>query len=1077
MFSNLKPPFFLIIVSKYFLKLKITDKMKRITLTLTTVVVFLVTSFAQNNEIYFTDYPTLTPDGKTTVFSYQSDLWKMPTAGGLATKITSMEGSETLAKISPDGKWLAFSGTPNGNADIYIMPLAGGEIRQLTYHQATDRVSSWSWDNSTIYFTSNRENRMSSYSIDVNGGTPKRLFPHYFNNIHNLVEHPQSGEFYFNETWESDGFENRKRYKGAYNPDIKSYNPTTKEFTVYTDYEGKDFQVTIDKNGSIYFLSDELNGEYNLYTFKNGEKQNLTKFDKAIHRPFVNADGTTVIFQKEYQLFTYTIADGQTQKVPVNVARNTSLAKEKDFEVSGKITAFAVSPDGKKLAFVSRGELFVSDIKGKYPKQLKTAVDGRVMEVVWLKDNKTLIFNQTVRGYQNWFKIGAAGKTGEKQLTKDSQNNRNLVLNSDRTKGVYLSGRNEVRLMDMKTLASTLLFEEELWGFYNDIPLFAPDDKHLVLSAYRNFEQEIFVYNVETKQKKNITNTGVSEFGAFWSPDGKYLYFTANPTEPAYPYGSQRTDLFKLSLERLDSPFKSDKFDELFVEEAEEKEEDQEGEESEEKEEEKPTVTIDFEDIMERVERFGPTFGSQFGMIAMEKEGKRTVLFSSNHDEGDFTLFKWEKEPFEKAKTKKIEGTKGSNYYFSEADGTYYVLNQGKIHELKLVDNEVEEIEIAHTFRRNLQAEFEQMYYETWAGMEENFYDENFHGVDWQKLRDDYAEFLPYLNNRADLRLLLNDLLGELNTSHFGFRSRGKEESTYYKTTTLATGILFDNENPYVVERIIKKSPADRKGKDIKAGDKLISVNGKVIDTQQNRASYFTQPSSDEELELTFLRNGNKVTVKLHPTSYFNQRNLLYDEWMAERQSIVDAKGNKKIAYVHMKNMGGGQLDHFKKQMVSEGHQRDALILDLRYNTGGNVHDAVLQFLSQKPYLQWKYREGKLTNQPNFVPASKPIVLLINEQSLSDAEMTATGFKELKLGTIVGTETYRWIIFTTGKGLVDGSFYRLPSWGCYTLDGKNIEKTGVAPDIFIQNTFKDRLEGNDPQLDKAIELILEQLKG
>jgi tricorn protease len=162
--------------------------------------------------------------------------------------------------------------------------------------------------------------------------------------------------------------------------------------------------------------------------------------------------------------------------------------------------------------------------------------------------------------------------------------------------------------------------------------------------------------------------------------------------------------------------------------------------------------------------------------------------------------------------------------------------------------------------------------------------------------------------------------------------------------------------------------------------------------------------------------------------------------------------------------------------MTSEAYHRDALILDLRYNTGGNVHDKVLQFLSQKPYLQWKYREGALTVQPNFTPAGKPIVLLVNEQSLSDAEMTAAGFKQLGLGKIIGTETYRWIIFTSGKGLVDGSFYRLPAWGCYTLDGKNIEKEGVTPDIFVPMNFKDRLENRDPQLDRAIEEIMKELK-
>ena len=161
--------------------------------------------------------------------------------------------------------------------------------------------------------------------------------------------------------------------------------------------------------------------------------------------------------------------------------------------------------------------------------------------------------------------------------------------------------------------------------------------------------------------------------------------------------------------------------------------------------------------------------------------------------------------------------------------------------------------------------------------------------------------------------------------------------------------------------------------------------------------------------------------------------------------------------------------------MTSEGYNREGLILDLRYNTGGNVHDEVLKFLSQKPYLQWKFREGKLTTQSNFGAGAKPTVLLINEQSLSDAEMTAAGFKQLGLGTIIGTETYRWIIFTSGAGLVDGSFYRLPSWGCYTLDGQNLEKEGVKPDIYVETNFEDRVKGRDPQLDRAIQEVMNKL--
>jgi C-terminal processing protease CtpA/Prc len=177
-----------------------------------------------------------------------------------------------------------------------------------------------------------------------------------------------------------------------------------------------------------------------------------------------------------------------------------------------------------------------------------------------------------------------------------------------------------------------------------------------------------------------------------------------------------------------------------------------------------------------------------------------------------------------------------------------------------------------------------------------------------------------------------------------------------------------------------------------------------------------------------------------------------------------------------MKDMGGGSLEHFMIDMTQQLQDRDALILDLRYNTGGNVHDAVLDFLSRRSYLQWKYRGGQLSRQPDFYPSDKPIILLTNEQSLSDAEMTSAGFKALHLGKIVGNETYHWIIFTSGAGLVDGSFVRLPSWGCYTLEGKDLEFSGVQPDIRVVNTFVDKISGKDPQLDAAIEEALKEIK-
>ncbi|HSQ47440.1 MAG TPA: S41 family peptidase, partial [Lutibacter sp.] len=527
-----------------------------------------------------------------------------------------------------------------------------------------------------------------------------------------------------------------------------------------------------------------------------------------------------------------------------------------------------------------------------------------------------------------------------------------------------------------------------------------------------------------------------------------------------------------------EEPFKIEKYKSLFEEEK-SKGKDKESKDDDKKENEKeiikPIVKINTTNMMERLKTISPNYGEQENPSILEKDKKSYIIYLSNHGEGKSQLWKTTLESFEKDKTERISDKTVESYQLVSAKKNNYILIDGNINTLDIAANKLEEIAIDYTFKKSLVKEFNQMYYEAWGGMEENFYDENFHGQDWQKLKDQYAKYLPFVTSRGNLKLIFNDMLGELNTSHFGFTSNGKEEEVYYGTKTLGTGIMFKNNEPYKVERIITQGPTDITGKNIKIGDKLLAVNGIKVDEKQNREKYFTAPVFENEISLTFERNGAQFSVFVHPVSTGIIRDLLYDEWQDENQNYVDLKSSNQIAYVHMKNMGDGELAKFKEDLVSAEANKNGLILDLRYNTGGNVHDEVLRFLSQKTYLNWKYREGKLTGQSNFNFGNKPIVLLINEQSLSDAEMTAAGFKELKLGTVVGTETYRWIIFTSGKSLVDGSFYRLPSWGCYTLDGKNLESEGVSPDIYSPENFKDRLNGNQPQLEKAIEVIMKEL--
>lgn len=1022
--------------------------------------------FSQTKESYFLSQPSLTPDGETVVFSYEGDIWKAGLKDGQAVRLTGMQGYESNARVSPDGKWIAFTGRQFGNPDIYLMPFSGGEVKQLTWFSGNDEMSSWSWDSKSVYFVSNRLSSTSSYKVGIEGGTAVPVFGvNYFLNDHNIFENPKTGDIYFNDTWESASQLSRKGYRGPYNPDIQSYNPATKKHVKYTSWEGKDFGAVLDKNANLYFLSDEANGEYNLYSLQNNKKTALTDFTSSIKNASVNANGGKVVFEKDYQLWLYDVTAKKAAKLNISIFRNNVLLKEKDFDVRSNVSAFDVSPDGKKMAFVSRGELFVSDIEGKFTQAINNRNSERISEVNWMTDNKTLMFVQTFEGYRNLYTISADGLGAAKHLTTDKKNNRALVFNGKRTKAVYLSGRDEVRIIDLKTLESKALVKDEIWGMQNSAPDFSPDDEYVAFTAYRNFEQDIMIHHIKTGKTINLTNTGISELNPLWSGDGRYIYFTSSRLKPSYPMGPQDPHMYRLPLRKFDSTYFADKYLDLFKADSLKK-----------KAAAGVVAGIDASRIMDRIESVGPSFSRQILATVIQKDDKTSVLFITDQVEGKPGLYKTDLKPFEEAKTEKITGADGGSADIVQSGDKYYALIRGGIYKLMLADagSRVEPINFGYTFRRNLAGEFAQIFQEAWAQLQENYYDEKFHGVDWAKTKAYYQKFLPGLNNRNDLRILMNDMFGELNSSHTGFSSSGADETTLLTNATMETGILFEEKNPYKVKSILYGTASDKINVNIKAGDELVKVNGIAVDKAVDRYYYFTRPSLDKELALTVKRNEQTYDVRLHP-----QRSVsddLYNSWIDNNHRRVDEKSNNKIAYACMKNMGSGELEKFMVNMTMELANRDGLILDLRYNTGGNVHDAVLQFLSQRSYLQWKYREGGLTPQPNFAPSDKPIVLLINEQSLSDAEMTAQGFKSLKLGKIIGNESYRWIIFTSGAGLVDGSFVRLPSWGCYTLDGKDLEKTGVSPDIKVINSFEDKLTGRDPQLDKAIAEILQSGK-
>ncbi|MBR6416207.1 MAG: PD40 domain-containing protein [Bacteroidales bacterium] len=1013
------------------------------------------TAFADN--IRFASHPSLSPDGKQIYFSYDGDIYRVPSEGGQATAVITMNGVQDYPLVSPDGKFLAFSSDIQGNNDVYVVPVSGGEAVQLTFHEAPDVPVSWSANSDFIHFESTRESaRKTTFKVPVKGGTPTLMFDGYFNTIVNLVENPKTGEYLFNESMESISFPTRKRYVGDHNPNIKCWNPRSKTYSELTDYIGKDQWPMVDKGGNIYYVSDELNKESQIVKYvKGGKPVQLTSFDKSVQYPSLAFGGSAMVFLKDYEINLLDTKSGKVS-VPQIAVSSGSVEVRRSFAEQSP-SAADVSPDGKKFALVIRGGLYISDTKCKFLQKLPTPSDERVSEVLWGDDSKTIYYTRTNRGWTNLYKIAADGSAEESVVYLSQNNVKNMVKNHKGDKFVFIDGSRSLMLHDMKAGSTNKLTEAEFWSFQNYSMAFSFDDSYLAFDAMHMFERDVYLYNFKDGSLKNFTNSASVESGAVFSPDGKDMYLLANPTSSSFPKGT-RSSLYKLPLQKYSAPFKSKTVDDLFTDKKDAPKKDS-------------TVVIDFKNIHERLSRVERD-GMQSGLYVYSTKGKDYLLYRS-FSSGPGGVYCLEISDPE-AKPKQIRDLTGGTFF--SCKDALYCLGNGAIFKVDVNSSSATKTTVNKDVEVVLADEFRQMFYEAWAVMEQNYYDVNFHGTNWYSDRDYYASFLPYVRTRANLRTLITDLLGELNSSHQGFTSNGSEERTETRIRTYATGILFESSSPYKVAGILPDSPVDKIDVDIQKGDELVAVNGQKVDKNDNREKYFSGAVALDEMKLTFKRGGTEFDVKVHPSTFSSVKTLAYKEWENQRAEMVSQKTGGKVGYIHMRAMGDEDLNSFLLKMHTEVFDKDALILDLRYNNGGNVHKEVIDFLRGQAHFEWSYRDFPKTTHPNVAPAGKPIVVLVNEHSLSDAEVTSNGIKTLGIAKLVGTETYRWIIFTSSVRLLDGSTVRMPAWGCYNvIDGKDLENTGVAPDIYVKNTFKDRLEGKDPQLDAAVKEVLREM--
>jgi tricorn protease len=1052
------------------------------------LIFFLAASaaIAQEKALIGARHPAISPDGRQIAFSYMGDIWVVSADGGRALQLTNHTAYEREPLWSPDGRTLAFSSNRNGNNDVFAVPASGGVPVQLTFHTGDDLATDFTPDGQFVIFRSGRSSSGSLYKVSLKGGHELPVLETYWNYAFHGRLSPDGKTLLF--SWGSENsFWWRRGYRGAntaklWTADLPGGGPRK----IVDDTSNSFWPDWRPDGAGIIFVSDR-SGIYNIWTAEadgSGAKA-VTKFDKGdVRWMTVAAKAPLAVYERDFGIWVTNLNSGESRKVPVDVPAETKNNRTL-FVENDPVSEFRVSPDGKKIAAVVRGDIFVLSTEGGYARNV-TQSPWREQAVDWDKDGRTVFYISDAGANPDVYSVSALGDEKPRRLTNTPEDKNGLQVSPDGQWLAYYSGSRQLRLLRPDGKDDRLLVEMDFGGRFAADFAWSPDSRYIAVTAPRNGQQDIFAVEVVTGKSILMTNTAYDEGSPIWTPDGKSLLFSSNRTGHSFPEFTGQNDLYRLYLQPQKPEFDEDDFDKLFAkDEPKEKPESKPDPKADPKTETKPAakpaekgptpIEIKLEDIDRQTEVVAVTLGSEQDFVYIPKD--ETVLFVSAMD-GRSRLWKTSLKKKERGRYEphpaNLESVRGLQLD-RKAEGLYYS-TAGRIGRLDLAAGRAKAVTFESKIMVDKTADYEQMLGELYYVLQHYYYDDKHHRADWRALFERYKPVLQQVREDQDFGDYANLMIGELNSSHTGFNmpraGRIDEPSAHVGAVWSFDG------GKITLARLIKDGPLYDRRDQVGPGDELLAVDGTPVDPTVNLWKIFNG-KIDKRVKLSFRNPQSQKTaeVVVKPISSGAENGLLLEEWIAGRRSVVKQKTGDEVAYLYMRAMGMGDLTRFLLELERDAVPRKALILDLRFNNGGNVHDRVLEALMKPVYAKWRQRGLSETQQSTFGFADKPVVVITNEFTLSDGEMTTSGFKTLKRGPVIGNTTYGWLIFTTSAGLMNGGSFRLPWWGCYTLDGKDLETSGgVKPDIVVINDLGHNLKGQDPQLDKAIEEALKLVK-
>lgn len=1027
-------------------------------------------------------------NGQEIVFAYAGDLYKVSINGGEAKRLTSHVGYEMFPKFSPDGKTVAFTGQYDGNTEVYTIPSTGGEPLRLTYTPTNSRddigdrmgpnniVMGWTPDGSDIVYRNRIGDGFTGklYLVNNEGGLSKVIplpeggFCSYSPDGKKLAYNRVMREF---RTW--------KYYKGGMADDVWVYDPSAQKVENITNNDAQDI-MPMWIGDEIYFISDR-DRTMNIFVYDTKTKQtskvtNFTDYDVK----FPSHNGNTIVFEKGGYIYKLDAATKQAVKVSIGLSSDNIYARSEIKEGSKYVSAVSLSPDGERLTITTRGEVFNIPADKGVTKNITRSPGAHDREAEWSPNGKYIAYISDVTGETELYMQEAAG--GEPiQLTKDNDTYiRSFEWSPDSKSIVYTDRENRINLLNVDSKSKTTLLQDPA-GEPRGVS-FSPDSKWLTYSRMESNEfNVVYVLNIAEKKEYAVTDKWYESYSPAFSKDGKYLIFTsARDFNPMYGskewnhiYQASNGVYLALLSKETPSPF-LEKDAEVKVEDVEKKEDAK--KEDEKKKEDDKSVKIDFDGVSDRIVKlplpasYYWNFYSEGDKVYYNRSGSTFVYDLKAQKEemvaegaSMFVDFHYKKALFSKGRQLFV-----TNIPTGRAD----LSKEVNLSNMKIMTDYPQE--------------WAQIFDEAWRVYRDGFYVENMHGVDWNAVKTKYEAFLPYVKNRLDLNYIIGEMIGELNCGHAYVNPGEVDRAKRINTGLLGAEISRDKSGFFRIEKILQgaswnkklRSPLTEPGIEAKVGEFIVAIDGVPTNSVKDMFSLLVG-KADVPTEIMLNSKANLSGArKIVISPIVEEYSLYHYEWVQNNIKKVDEASNGKIGYIYIPDMGPDGLNEFSRYFYPQ-LDKEGLIIDDRANGGGNVSPMILERLSREPYrLTMRRGSSRIGTVPDAVQVG-PKVCLINKYSASDGDLFPWGFRALGLGKLIGTRTWGGIVGISGSmPFMDGTDIRVPFFTSY--DAKTgewiIENHGVDPDIEIDNDPIKEWNGEDQQLNRAIEEVMKDLK-